>query len=201
MDRETVERAEFILERLGLTWENLRGKLVLEIGAGSAEVSEVARKKGLSVVPLDPYPLLSPVVNAHGKALWILLQSGITWESLLAEMRLLEKSSESRRLARLGYVQGDVRALPFQDHVFDLVISHAGPLNNGWSLLPEQAACGIHECLRVLKTGGELRTVPIFREDPHPTLLAYDKVGREYTLYGWKGSPLAAEHYLRMVKV
>ena len=46
-------RADFILGRLGFSWEDLRGKKILDIGAGSAEFGAAARKKGIEVVSLD----------------------------------------------------------------------------------------------------------------------------------------------------
>lgn len=51
---DSVEkRAEFILGRLGLKWEDLKGKKILDIGAGSAEVAQAAAKKGIRVFSLD----------------------------------------------------------------------------------------------------------------------------------------------------
>lgn len=54
METNSVEtRAEFILGRLGLKWEDLKGKKILDIGAGSAEVAQAAAKKGIEVISLD----------------------------------------------------------------------------------------------------------------------------------------------------
>lgn len=51
---DSVEkRAEFILGRLGLKWEDLQGKEILDIGAGSAEIAQAAAKKGIKVFSLD----------------------------------------------------------------------------------------------------------------------------------------------------
>lgn len=47
------KRAEFILGRLGLKWEDLQGKKILDIGAGPAEIAQVAAKKGIKVFSLD----------------------------------------------------------------------------------------------------------------------------------------------------
>lgn len=51
---ESVEkRAEFVLGRLGLKWEDLKDKKILDIGAGPAEVAQAAAKKGIEVISLD----------------------------------------------------------------------------------------------------------------------------------------------------
>lgn len=46
-------RARYILGRLGLSWESLKGKRVLDIGAGSAEFGAAARKQGIEIISLD----------------------------------------------------------------------------------------------------------------------------------------------------
>ena len=48
-----LERAEFILRRLGLGWGDLEGKKILDIGADSAELAQAAKDKGISVVSMD----------------------------------------------------------------------------------------------------------------------------------------------------
>lgn len=47
---------EIFLHDLGLSWENLRGKKILDIGTGSAEFAKVAKDKGIEVVSLEKYP-------------------------------------------------------------------------------------------------------------------------------------------------
>lgn len=44
------------LKDLGLSWEQLKGKKVLDIGAGPGVIAEVAKKKGIEVVSLDMNP-------------------------------------------------------------------------------------------------------------------------------------------------
>jgi ubiquinone/menaquinone biosynthesis C-methylase UbiE len=56
-DSEVEARAEYILGRLGFSWEALEGKRILDIGAGSAEFGAAARKRGVEIVSLDPKPL------------------------------------------------------------------------------------------------------------------------------------------------
>lgn len=53
----TTEDAEFVgkmyLENLGLHWEALRGKNVLDIGAGGAEFEHAARRRAVNVTSVD----------------------------------------------------------------------------------------------------------------------------------------------------
>ncbi|MDP1689041.1 MAG: class I SAM-dependent methyltransferase [bacterium] len=50
------EEATSDLKDLGLSWEQLKGKKVLDIGAGPGVIAEVAKKKGIEVVSLDMNP-------------------------------------------------------------------------------------------------------------------------------------------------
>lgn len=51
-----AERARQIIESLGLEWEDLKGKKILEIGAGEAMIAETAKGKDIDVVSLDKNP-------------------------------------------------------------------------------------------------------------------------------------------------
>lgn len=44
------ERAEYILETLGLHWEDLQGKHVLDLGAGNAELARAATQRGIDTI-------------------------------------------------------------------------------------------------------------------------------------------------------
>lgn len=55
INTEIEERANYILGRLGLSWEELKGKRMLDIGAGTAEFGATAREKGINVVSLDRF--------------------------------------------------------------------------------------------------------------------------------------------------
>ena len=51
---ENAERVgELYLADLGLAWEELQGKKVLDIGAGPAEFENAARRRGIEVVSMD----------------------------------------------------------------------------------------------------------------------------------------------------
>lgn len=52
-DSEVEVRAKYILGRLGFSWEELKGKRILDIGAGPAEFGAAARKKGINIISLD----------------------------------------------------------------------------------------------------------------------------------------------------
>lgn len=50
------KRADLVLKNLGLEWKDLRGKKILDIGAGMAELAHAAKKRGIEVISLDKYP-------------------------------------------------------------------------------------------------------------------------------------------------
>ena len=52
-DAHIGARADYILGRLGFSWEELKGKRILDIGAGSAEFGATARTRGIEVISLD----------------------------------------------------------------------------------------------------------------------------------------------------
>lgn len=62
-EEDPVEaHAEYVLAFLGLTWDDLRGKRVLDIGAGRAELARVGKRHGVEIVSLD---IRSPGANIH----------------------------------------------------------------------------------------------------------------------------------------
>ncbi len=50
------KKAVFELHNLGLDLDNLRNKLTLDLGAGSAAIAEAGEKRGLKVISLDRNP-------------------------------------------------------------------------------------------------------------------------------------------------
>lgn len=52
------QAATNILEAMGLNWEDLQGKKVLEIGAGLAELAQAAKKRGIDVASLEKNPAI-----------------------------------------------------------------------------------------------------------------------------------------------
>jgi ubiquinone/menaquinone biosynthesis C-methylase UbiE len=55
-NRPLMEKAKDVLGAVGLSWEDLKGKKTLEIGAGLAELSQAAKQKGIDVVALEKDP-------------------------------------------------------------------------------------------------------------------------------------------------
>ena len=56
LEKLQAERAEAILHDLGMTWEQLQDKKVLDIGAGLAEFAQEAKKHSINVVSLEKQP-------------------------------------------------------------------------------------------------------------------------------------------------
>lgn len=50
------QQAQHVLDTLGLDWEDLKGKDILEIGAGLAVLAQVAKEQGVRVISLDRGP-------------------------------------------------------------------------------------------------------------------------------------------------
>ncbi len=53
---EKERTAQLYLDQLGLTWESMRGKQVLDIGAGLADFAQVAKRHGVSVTSVEKSP-------------------------------------------------------------------------------------------------------------------------------------------------
>lgn len=98
------------------------GDAVLDVGCGTGVVAITAARLGASVSALD----LSPV--------------------------LLERAQKNVALANVDVVlqEGDVEALPYPDHSFDVVLSQFG------HMFAPRPAVAIQEMLRVLKPGGTI---------------------------------------------
>jgi len=50
------ENAEMYFKELGLSWQELQGKKVLDLGAGPAKFAQAARARGIDVISLDKHP-------------------------------------------------------------------------------------------------------------------------------------------------
>ena len=53
MKLDPIQRAEDILVYLGLSWEYLKGKTILDVGAGPADLAHTALTHGISIVCVD----------------------------------------------------------------------------------------------------------------------------------------------------
>lgn len=142
-DAEEVHR---YLKDLGLTIAELKGKRLLDVGAGNAVFTKELTRYGVEAIALD---LLRPDDPGH--------------EEVDTHPTPMEEVPT--------FVQGSAYDLPFGVGVFDFVVSNAGPLNNvHWAeqdLKVENPAQNvdpltaqypaISEAIRVLKPGGEVR--------------------------------------------
>ena len=127
-DEEDIEiAAANILHHLGLSWEQLRGKTVLDIGAGDAALERAAHKRGIRLIALD----------------FVAGGTGIVAKDL-------------QYLKEIAYVQADACRLPFADETIDLAIAHAGP-PHCMVQDQMQLRTLLHEVNRVIKKDGEFR--------------------------------------------
>lgn len=139
--------AEYLAD-LGLTWEELRGKRILEIGSGIPLLAYGAKIHGIDITFLDNNPNRAGV-GGPGVAVSRSpsLERGM-WSSF-------PTSSDS-------LVRGDVISLDptkFQDGHFDLVISRAAPPTTGLNSESEVNQV-LMQISRVLKPGGGARFYP-----------------------------------------
>ena len=100
----------------------VRAEKVLDVACGTGVVAVTAARRGAQVTALD----LSPV--------------------------LLERARQNAALAEVAieFAEGDVEALPYADHSFDVVLSQFG------HMFGPRPMVTIAEMLRVLKPGGRI---------------------------------------------
>ncbi len=115
-----LARAAVILNRLGLSWENIEGKRVLDIGSAEAVLAQAAayRNSTAAISSID-------------------IKRSEKWSAFLWGNR--ERP-----------IQGEAERLPFKNDSFDYAIMHG---STGSSAIPE--------AVRVLRSGGEMRMMPI----------------------------------------
>lgn len=58
IDAHNEAIAETYFTDLGLDWESLKGKKILDLGSGLAEFAQAVKKSGIDVVSLDAHPEL-----------------------------------------------------------------------------------------------------------------------------------------------
>jgi ubiquinone/menaquinone biosynthesis C-methylase UbiE len=154
------ENAQTVGRRDVAFWQSLarrtRGK-ILELGAGTGRLTlPLAKAAGRRVVGIDrSMPMLA---------------------------RAIEKTRrvKSAGLTPSGYISGDIRALPFDDEAFKLVIAPYGMLQ---SLTRERdLARALAEAARVLAPGG------VFGVDLVPDLPTWDEYRRSVRFRGRMGA-------------
>ena len=160
LDFETKKRADFILKRLGLTWEELEGKNVLDVGAGSAEFGQVAQARGISVFSFDLHPYWDETLD-EAQRRGINTYSPDSTEVVEEILREMDIKGGAKPVP---YVRGNVYHLPFADESFDYVLTHAGPPVT-WSRTKREQEEVLSEMKRVLQPGGTIRLSPALSED------------------------------------
>lgn len=98
-EQQREQSASEILADLDLKLEDLRGKNVLDIGAGNAKIAKAANKQGAKVFSLE-----------H-------------------DLDFVRKEFSDFSEKDANYVQAKADKMPFKDESFDLLISHGGPPN------------------------------------------------------------------------
>jgi SAM-dependent methyltransferase len=154
------ENAQTVGRRDVAFWQSLarrtRGK-ILELGAGTGRLTlPLGKAAGRRVVGIDrSMPMLARAVAKTKRAKSAALKPG-------------------------GYVSGDIRALPFDDAAFNLVIAPYGMLQ---SLTRERDLVrALSEAARVLAPGG------VFGVDLVPDLPTWDEYGRSVRFRGKMGA-------------
>ena len=160
LDFETKKRADFILKRLGLTWEELEGKNVLDVGAGSAEFGQVAQARGISVFSFDLHPYWDETLD-EAQRRGINTYSPDSTEVVEEILREMDIKGGAKPVP---YVRGNAYHLPFADESFDYVLAHAGPPVT-WSRTKREQEEVLSEMKRVLQPGGTIRLSPALSED------------------------------------
>ncbi len=139
------------LSNLGLSVTDLQGKKILDVGSGAGAFVRFANQNGADAIGLDNGNNLDPVVIEN-----------------------IEKT-------KTPFVLGEANQMPFDDSVFDLVVSHAaipniasenfkketGPRKE-WAVSKEddqqRRIASLKEMLRVVTESGEVRCAPVVRD-------------------------------------
>lgn len=158
------ERADFILERLGASFEEMRGGKSLDIGCGDGEVGIEGTKLGLDIVSLDVDPYRAKADSLMHKAFDA--DAALREEYQNAdedhEEAIFEKYyalAKGMPLEIPNFIQGDAKELPFPDNSFKTVLCHGFPPI--FSGTPEERQAYLKEMYRVLAPGGTARFGPV----------------------------------------
>ncbi len=141
-EMRTAYEVKSYLQEVGLTMNDLRGKKLLDIGAGTGYFVKEAVRHGVDAYAID---ILPPDSSGH-----------------------LPRSEPIVPAEIPTFVQGSAYQLPFADNTFDVIVSRYAPLSN-FEWAEDDGALGksedplgakypaIYEAMRVLKPGGEIR--------------------------------------------
>lgn len=143
------------LALLGLTWDDLRGRRVLEIGAGHGELLRYLQHHGIDAVGVDAeVPTRGHVLGPYYAHL-ALRDAGVPREDIAINLdeppvELMQFPSAKEEYVPEGFTHASWEALPFVDRTVDVVVGTA--LGSG---ITRQEA--VREACRVLKSGGIAR--------------------------------------------
>lgn len=141
-----MDYIKIYLNALGMTLEDLRGKLVLDVGAGYCNFAKECHKyKIAKVISID-----------------------VDQTMFLANLRYM--GSVARPIFReIAGIIASSAALPFQDESFNLVVAHFSvPI---FAKTKSEIFSTLDEMLRVLAQDGEARIVPYYISDDHDASL------------------------------
>jgi len=137
--------------------ENLNGLKLLEVGAGSSDLTEELSSRGADAYALDPgYSDPDQLVaraRAHNNSAGFNDTQKAARESTVIRFQLaLDRNPDH-------YIAGSVLELPFPDETFDIVLS-VDTMTIYFALEHAKLLKAITECLRVTKPGGFVQLFP-----------------------------------------
>lgn len=163
-EREYEESSTRILERLGLTLDELEGGTVLDIGCGNGALARIAGRRGIEVTSVDIDPYRSRAADLFEEAVandpefrkrYDAASIDEVHDVLFPEFYEKAKREE---LDIPNFVQADALHLPFQDNSFSRIVCHGFPPL--WEGTPEERRAYVIEQHRVLAPGGMARFGP-----------------------------------------
>ncbi|MEK7070677.1 MAG: methyltransferase domain-containing protein, partial [Patescibacteria group bacterium] len=133
--------------------ENLEGHAFLEVGAGISDLTEELNMRGARALATDPLYESQKKVNDAMQGVFE------AWGRDDYITEALQRFKKSKKEHPDRYIPAFASSLPFQDEVFDSVISthlFSAYLDLNYEVLESS----MRECLRVLKQGGLFQVYP-----------------------------------------
>ncbi len=155
----TVAPVDGVRELIDLP-SSLKGKLVLDIGAGVTDRPTYFNNHGARLVSVD-INYSNPDKMFNEAALFV--KSALGSEGDLYKKAAGNFFIDYLKINRSGvYVTGDAMNLPFKDNTFDFAYSTHCLVS--FMHDPEMFGMAIQEALRVIKKGGKLQVSPFFEQ-------------------------------------
>ena len=164
--REVDRGLKHYLAMFDLQVDDLKGRRILDIGAGSANFSKDAKKEGIDVTAIDP-------LYKYKEGRNLIKDYKYVEENRLEKFhRVLSMLSRKK-----GFLPNAVAALgeqlPFRDESFDMVCSIYSSFH--YATTPEIIYRNFEEQLRVLTKGGSLYTFPVRKSKQGNLILCLDQ--------------------------